>query len=148
MPLGERSPCSAPSLVESRRVDHRRQPPLQALRDDQVEHLERVTAGALVALAEPDGRPQAVRGDDLIRVEPLGGPMRLARGRRSDEHDEAWIGQAERRSCGLGSGQELNVAVPELTGNRASPGAHEPVFWNGTGRKPASCGLPLASSWR
>ena len=33
------------------RVDHRREPAAQALGDDQVEHLERVAAGALVALA-------------------------------------------------------------------------------------------------
>ena len=68
-------------------------PRREALRDDQVEQLERVAARALVALAAPDDRAQPVRGDDLVGLEPRARPVRLPRRRRADEHDEARIRQ-------------------------------------------------------
>ena len=83
-----RRPASSP--VESITVVSRRAHPLG---DDQVEHLERVAARALVALAGADDRAQPVRGDDLVGVEPLARPVRLAGGGGADEHDEARVGE-------------------------------------------------------
>ena len=90
--LGERPPGGAPLRLEPGRVHHGREAAAQALRDDQVEHLERVAARALVALARADHRPQAIRGHDLVRVEPGGRPRRLARPGRPDQDHEAGIG--------------------------------------------------------
>ena len=81
------SPVVSTTVVRPRR---------SRLRDDQVEHLERVAARALVALARPDHRPQAIRGHDLVGVEPRPRPRRLARPGRPDEHDEAGVGQPQR----------------------------------------------------
>ena len=93
--LRELAPGRAALGIQAGRVDHGRQPAAQPLGDDQVEHLERVAARALVALAEPDHRAQPVRRDDLVGGEPARGPVRLPRRRGPDEHDEARIGEPE-----------------------------------------------------
>ena len=60
---------AAATRLERGGVDHRGQPPAQAVIDDEIEHLERRRPGALVAFAGADHRPQAVRGDDLVGAE-------------------------------------------------------------------------------
>ena len=51
---------AAPACFERGGVDHRCQPPAQAVVDDEIEDLERCRPGALVAFAGADHRPQAV----------------------------------------------------------------------------------------
>jgi hypothetical protein len=92
--IGERAPAGAPLGIQASRIDDGRQPPREPLGDDELEYLEGVPAGALVALTRADDRAQPVRGDDLIGRERVGGPVRLAGRGGADEHDEARIGQA------------------------------------------------------
>jgi hypothetical protein len=97
---GQRAPAGAPLRVEAGGVDHRHELAGQPLGDDQVEHLERVAARALVALTHPDHRAQPVGGDDLVGEEVLLRPCRLPRRRRADEHDEAGVRQTHRATAG------------------------------------------------
>ena len=71
--------------LERGRVDDRRQPPSQPVVDDEVEHLEGGSPGALVALARADHRPQSIGRDHLLRTEPPRRPRRFAAAGRTDE---------------------------------------------------------------
>ena len=95
VPRGERAPRRPAPGLQTRGVDHRRQPAREALLHDQVEHLEGVAARPLVAVPAPDGRAERVGRDDLLGREPLRGPVRLARRGGSDQDDEAGIGQPQ-----------------------------------------------------
>src|SRR5215217_5024218 len=140
--LRELAPRGPALGLEPGRVDHGREPPAQALGDDQVEHLERVAAGALVALAGPDDGAEPVGRDDLVGMEPRVRPVRLAGRGRADQHDEARIGEAQRRrfahargiSCARagnlrhGSGSESATVIAAAQGGVVLP-AREPFDW-------------------
>ena len=102
-----RRPRSRP--VESMTVVSRAPQPLV---DDEVEDVEGVLARADVALAGADDGAQAVGRDDLVGVEPVGRPVRLARRRRPDEDDEARVRQAQRRPV------ERRLGHPAFSGPR------------------------------
>jgi hypothetical protein len=107
--LGERLPAFPSLGIQSRRVDHRRQPASEPLGGDQIQHLERVAAGALVTLARAYDRAHSIRGQDLLSLEPRLGPVRLARRRRPDEDYQTRIRESKRRTlehC-LGHGHVL-----------------------------------------
>ena len=75
--------------LEAGRVDHGRQPAPQPLgtmrsRTSNASRLARTSRSPV-----PDDGAQPVRRDDLVGVEPRGGPVRLAGRRRADENDEA-----------------------------------------------------------
>ena len=91
MPAAARptSPRGTQVGVEAERVDHRRQPSLQASGDDLVEHGERVGRRTQIVLGLADDCTQRVAGDDLIGREVRGGPRRLAGGDRPDQDDQA-----------------------------------------------------------
>ncbi len=76
-----------------RRVDHRRQVPLQALLHDGVQHLEGVRRGVLVRVVVAHQRAAGVRRNDfgLREVAPREGA--LARGRGAHEQHERGAGQ-------------------------------------------------------
>ena len=122
MVVRERPPGGAPLGLEPGRVDHRGQTTAQPLGHDQVEHLERVAARALVALARADHGAQPVRRHDLIGVEPRVRPVRLARCGRPDEHDEARIRQPQRRALG----QRLRHDAGPTTALRSAACARPP----------------------
>jgi len=93
--LGQRQPGRPPLGVQAGRVDDGGQAATHALGHDELEHLERVLAGAHVVLAGADHGAQPVRGHDLVGREPLRRPVRLARAGRADQHHETWVGQAD-----------------------------------------------------
>src|SRR5258707_73280 len=78
---------------EGLRVDDRRELALQPALDDEIQHCERVLAGALVVLSEADHGSQVVRRHDPTWREPLARPVRLARARCPDQHHEARVGE-------------------------------------------------------
>ena len=110
--LGDRAPGVAAAALEAGRVDDGRQAAPQAPLDDQVEDVEGVLARADVALAGADDGAQAVGRDDLVGVEPVGRPVRLARRGRADEDDEARVRQAQRRPV------ERRLGHPAFSGPR------------------------------
>ena len=93
--LRDLEPRRAPVGIEPGRVHDRGQAAGQPLGHDEVEHLERVAAGPHIALAGADDGAQALGGDDLVGMEELARPVRLARAARPDEHDEAGVGQPQ-----------------------------------------------------
>ena len=128
--IGQPTPRAATLGIQAGGVDHRGQAAPQPLGDDQVEHLERVAARALVALAQPHDGTQAVRGDDLLVGEPGARPVRLPGRRGPDQHDEAGIGKPQRdaharRCTGPWTTDQLRAARRRQRGNprplRSSP---------------------------
>ena len=111
-----RAPRVAATALEAGRVDDRRQPAPQAPLDDEVEDVEGVLARADVALAGADDGAQAVGRDDLVGVEPVGRPVRLAGRRRAHEDDEARVRQAQRRPV------ERRLGHPAFSGPRPDRG--------------------------
>jgi hypothetical protein len=119
--LGELAPRAAALGLEAGGVDDGRQPAPQPLGHDQVEDLERVAAGALVALGRADDGAQAVRGDDLVGVEPLRRPLGLARPAGADQHDEARVGEAQRRGVEQRLGHAAGPTTAAAFGRRGVP---------------------------
>lgn len=92
---------------------HDRQPPGgQPLARDEVQHLERFTARALIVLVVADQPPAEVGGEDLGRPEVPGGEGGLAGTGGSDQHHEREVGHGERAPCGLGPGLRLGLTSP------------------------------------
>ena len=107
------------------------------LADDQVEHLEGVAAGALVALARADDRAQPVRGDDLVGVEPRGRPVRLARARSAPT-------STTRHGSGRRSGGPSSVASAAAAGSGGAVGADEGGSRSGAATAPGGRGAVAA----
>jgi hypothetical protein len=92
---GQRAPAGAPVRIEAGRVDDGGHPARQPLGHDELEDLEGVAAGALVALARAHDGAQPIRRDDVTAVELLTGPPRLASRGGADENDQAGTGQPQ-----------------------------------------------------
>ena len=78
------------------RIDHREQATRETLLRNEVENVEGVVRRRLVVLVVGDEAAARVGRKDLRRFEVLACERRLARARRTDEHDERQLGNRER----------------------------------------------------
>jgi hypothetical protein len=85
----------AGGLLDVRRVDDGEAPRRQALRRDQVQHLEGVGRSRLVVLVVGHEAAAEVGREDLGRLEVLAREGRLPAARRADEHDERELGDGD-----------------------------------------------------
>ena len=145
-PARRASPGGAPRApVES---THGGELALQALAHDELEDLEGVLAGALVALVPAHDPAQLVRRHDGGRREPPPRPRRLAGAGDADEHHQARVRQPDAHGGWLPHGQvrRARARAAAIAGASPSVPAASPTASTGTPRSGTTAGARSTST--